>query len=292
MRYSLFEYSRDLRTDYCWKLLPESFPGEFYPLIQKFIFLRDGLRDEESIDWEKIVFFMKIDSTFIACQVVSPGEDYVGRPIYSIRGYSYSGNDNRAIYAVPDLLIDIYKNGFYLDGECLEDGYYIEDNLNPLLPVDEYPLNDELNTDAFKKLITDIRHHEFGYGCVFGPNSEMILHKAQGLTVYGKALFNEYYDPSKHYDVPDSFEAVMNYLTQADVNTHEESMNESMNLLIRFNKESRKQQSYEWILQKPGDNRVLRSSKRFFKGTVSMDRLMLEEMRIRKRYSLLGYKTD
>lgn len=300
MRYQLFEYTRDFRTDYCWKVLPSIMPEEFNSLIQKLIFLRDELRQSESIDWDKNVFFMRIQNSCIACQIVSSGEDYVGRTIYSIRGFVSNRNDKRAIYAIPDLLDDIYMKGFYLDEwENRTDSFYesddeyiVDDSINPLISLEEDVIKCQyLECSAFKSLVNTIKMRECDYNFIFGPDAELLFNRCGNININGKALFNCFYDISKEYDCSRIITEPIISIEPVNVSLESSRVSAPMNLFIKFNKESKLKCSYEWILQYPGNEKILKSSKRFFDGGVSMDRLISEELRIKKRYSLLGYKT-
>lgn len=53
MVYNLFEYTRDKNYDYDWKVKPDYLPSHFTRLATFLFEIRDLMRDDTSIEWER-----------------------------------------------------------------------------------------------------------------------------------------------------------------------------------------------------------------------------------------------
>lgn len=300
MKYFAFEYTRDLRNDYSWKIKPDILSGNFSRVVQQFIYLRDQLRDDDCIDWSKIIFFLRYEDINIACQMLENGEDYVGRKIYSMRGCVSYSSDYRAILGVPDLVKYFFQNGSPnvegdSDDNLCRNEYEIcvEDEINPLTDYDETQLPFELNCNSFLALMRDICSKKFVYGAVVGPEAKKIFMHISNLQVGNSKVFTTYYDFNQAAAVtkyvPIEVPAVK--LSGCDFEKNKLSNNQA-NLYLRVYRDGKFNGYYEWILQRLSDGLTIKSSKHHFNNRLDMRELLNEEQKILRYYSLIGFEIN
>lgn len=278
MEYKYFEYSRDLNTDYEWKIKPTKLSAGFSKVIQKLNILRDEMRNYADIMWEKVVFFFNYEDVNIACQSIMNGTDYVGRPIYCTRGV-ISDSNIRSVLGMPDLILDLYQNDFQ---------EYVEDQINPLLPFDKSDNTNEYMPNAFVKMVSDIRAGKCTYSCVVGPSASVVFDRAKNILNNGIKLFTNCYDFSLSYDVATDLEETLVVIPSMK-GKYNYPLDNRVELYIRFYNVGKNRCAYEWIVRKVSDEKSIKSSKLYFDDYLSVSELYLQERKIKTHYSRLGY---
>lgn len=302
MIYEPFIYTRDLRNDYHWQKKPDSMPASFYKYLQTFIYLREALQDDTSIDWNKIIFFIKHENMNVACRVLvndreNDGQDYVGRTIYALEGLVSEDAKHRSVLAIPDcacffLTSEMRLIDMYAQNE-LTDYIELEDSINPMLPlrlINDLP--EEVNCSMFRALIRDIKNGKTEYDCLIGIGADTVAEEfARVGNGRSQAIKNVYDLLVEADDSEEKCTPLSGTLTA--MNSFEKHMGMEQGayeLYIKFYKEGKDCGSYEWILRRKSDDQVIRCAKRKFLRQISVEQLIEEEQKIKAYYTLMGYK--
>jgi len=315
MKYETFLYTRDLTNDYRWHKRPEILSGGFYKFFTPLVELREAMEDEE-INWSKIFFFTKYEGVNVACRILSEvGEDYVGRPIYSLEGVVSEDMMKRSNYRIPDLVNYFSRNleGYALtesNGYALPGSIDIEDEINPLmrLYLNRDGNESEIrNNPVFKSLVEDIRFGRTGYSFVIGPDAERVFNVMNSLSAGRYLNCDKFYDiRMENENLKEAAASNTDIDTNANTNTNtdkdyafintEMSMSEndvkSVTLYLHFNNEGKNTGSYEWILKNNINNKCYRSKKRKFESHLPFNKLCEDAKRIKDHYALLGYEVN
>lgn len=300
MKYAVFEYTRNLRNDYSWRVKPKMLSGDFSKVVQQFIYLRDQLREDKNLEWNKICFFMKYENVNIACQILENGEDYVGRNIYTMRGIATAGNDWRALLGIPDVVKQFMQNGCpAVEEECMNESYdgeyefHLEDEINPLLNYDETQFVEEVNNPSFMRLMSHIREKKCSYGMIVGPGAEYVFMHISHLQIHNEKVFHSYYDFTQSCEKP-----IYRFLKVPVISLphHSEipallSANKAL-LYLKVYREGKRNGNYEWILKRKSDDLTIKSSKHHFEDKLEMKTLVKEEQKILRYYSLIGFAVE
>ena len=183
MLYDVFLYTRNHNSDYNWIIKPEYIPADFSRIIQTFIDANREVLFTEN-DWKRLVFFMKIKNVNIAMRFLRNGEDYVGRPIWSIEGISSLDRGHRSVLGMPDVVNYFYglSKSFAEMNNCgnLQNSIDIIDYINPLMGYEEYEeevciKEKQLNKTEFMKMIIDCKDLRVNFNCIVGENSERLF---------------------------------------------------------------------------------------------------------------------
>lgn len=294
MIYDVFIYTRDHDCDYNWKIKPEYIPADFSKIIQSLIDINREVLFMPN-DWFRIVFFMKIKNVNIAMRFLRNGEDYVGRPIWSIEGISALDIGKRAVLGMPDIVKYLYglPYGFAEMNKRndLPEEIEIVDYINPLLGYAEYENDDNikkvmLNNSEFMKMIADCKYSNVNFNCIVGENSGKIL-------PYLKTISNicHFYDFNKKHKI-EGYEAGMedeiDIINKEDVIFTENEENRRK-LKIRFIKGfGLGSDCYEWLIEDSKTNIILGRNKRKFSDKIGVEKLVSEREKIEAFYYLTG----
>lgn len=296
MVYNLFEYTRDRNFDYDWKVKPDYLPGHFSRLATFLFEIRDLMRDDTSIEWDKVVLFLKNGNASIACQVLEAGSDRDGRTIYTLRGVSAYNQLIRAIMNIPDLITYVYANGLptvmsekYVGMILENDRVEIDDVINPLIPIDFDLIPDELNNSGFLKVIEAIRREVFEYNAVIGPGSAVVSKQINSLLNRRKRKIE--LDSFDFYDFNLDYEISHYEVTPIDsiCNHGLASSDNKAVLYLKLYRSGEKNGAYEWILVRSSDRLTIKSGKRPFTAKLPINSLLDEAQKIGSYFSMIGF---
>lgn len=296
MVYNLFEYTRDKNYDYDWKVKPDYLPGHFSRLATFLFEIRDLMRDDTSIEWDKVVLFLKNGNASIACQVLEAGSDRDGRTIYTMRGVSAYNQLIRAIMNIPDLITYVHANGLptvmsekyagmILDNDRVE----IDDVINPLIPNDMNLIPNELNNSGFLKVIEDIRREVFEYNVVIGPGAEMVCKQINSLLNHRKRKIEldsfGFYDLNLNYEIsPYEVMPIDSICNHSSFSSDNKAV-----LCLKLYRSGEKNGAYEWILVRRSDRLTIKSVKHQFVEKLQINSLLDEAQKIGSYFSMIGF---
>ncbi len=294
MLYKSFLYTRTLRDDYCWHIRPNLMPPSFYRYMTRFIQLRESLDERADIAWDKTLFFIKYDALNIVCRILENGFDYVGRAIYSLEGFVSENTGMRSRLSMADVVkyFLTHPESFSVledSGELFE-SLELDEEINPLLPYETIAgIDNELDCDGFRKLVTAISEEKEDYDFVISPDADIIYPFVGALEQSGNKMIKHFYSLNQG----DSSETNNDKKPEPGncvACEHSDSKKDNgISISIRISREGRVGGSYQWYVRRNTDGACKKSIKRCFEDGISLSRMITEERKIRTYYSLLGY---
>ncbi len=295
MEYNTLLFTRTMKEDYCWHMLPKGLSSLFAGVMPGFIRLREGLGGEE-IDWMKTVFFFRFEGMNVAVRILENGTDYVGRRIYSLEGFASRNLGMRSRLTMPDL-VNWFREHSVSFAELEARGLLpteleTEDVINPLLPLTLVEADwEDLSQPGFRKLISVIREDGEDYGFVMGPEADRVYRAVASWEREGRKLFRNFYRMSTEgNEVMDTEDGQRSsnrdYVPVRPRWTLEKK---ELQVFIRFGKTGRKGGSYQWLLRR-NDGAVMKSRKINSQGRISLGKLAEEYEILKIAFGSFGYR--